>query len=175
MSVAAFVLMVVGIIGLYGTDALFSRSPFVIAAQILAVVLMLWARMAFGRRSFHASADPTAVGSSAIPSTPPQIFSPGRVWSRTHRARACCLEPACWRARSCGCCSRSGSSQRHIRSTGNMPPRRSGWFPTSFDERGYGSSRTQMLRKLIGGLGSPCACSLIGAPGPYFLYSGLPM
>jgi protein-S-isoprenylcysteine O-methyltransferase Ste14 len=62
MSVAAFVLMVVGIIGLYGTDALFSRSPFVIAAQILAVVLMLWARMAFGRRSFHASADPTAGG-----------------------------------------------------------------------------------------------------------------
>ena len=38
----------------------------------------------------------------------------------------------------------------------------------------YFSSRTQMLRKLIGGLGSPCACSLIGAVS-YVLYSGLPM
>ena len=39
----------------------------------------------------------------------------------------------------------------------------------------YGvSSRTQMLRKLIGGLGSPWACSLIGA-APCFLYDGAPM
>ena len=29
--------------------------------------------------------------------------------------------------------------------------------------RAAGSSRTQMLRKLSGGLGSPCACSLMGA------------
>jgi len=61
-SVAAFVLMVVGIIGLYGTNALFSRSSSVIAAQILAVALMLWARAAFGSRSFHAAADPTSGG-----------------------------------------------------------------------------------------------------------------
>lgn len=27
----------------------------------------------------------------------------------------------------------------------------------------YLSSRTQTLRKLIGGLGSPCACSMMGA------------
>src|SRR3954470_6580147 len=38
----------------------------------------------------------------------------------------------------------------------------------------YLSSRTQMLRKLIGGLGSPWAWSLIGAES-YFLYTGLPM
>ena len=61
-SVAAFVLMIVGIIGLYRTEALFSRSPAVIAAQILAVALMLWARVAFGSRSFHAAADPTSGG-----------------------------------------------------------------------------------------------------------------
>jgi protein-S-isoprenylcysteine O-methyltransferase Ste14 len=62
MSVAAFVLMVVGILGLYRIDALFSRSPAVIAAQILALVLMVWARLTFGSRSFHASADPTSGG-----------------------------------------------------------------------------------------------------------------
>lgn len=37
-----------------------------------------------------------------------------------------------------------------------------------------GSGRTQMLRKLIGSLGSPCAWSLIGS-GPCALYAGLPM
>ena len=31
-----------------------------------------------------------------------------------------------------------------------------------------------MLRKLIGGLGSPCACSLIG-DGPWATYAGVPM
>ena len=35
-------------------------------------------------------------------------------------------------------------------------------------EAAEGNSRTQMLRKLIGGLGSPWACSLIGAES-YFL------
>jgi protein-S-isoprenylcysteine O-methyltransferase Ste14 len=30
--------------------------------QVLAVLLMLWARVTFGRRSFHATADPTAGG-----------------------------------------------------------------------------------------------------------------
>jgi protein-S-isoprenylcysteine O-methyltransferase Ste14 len=34
----------------------------VIAVQAAAVVLMLWARITFGRRSFHASAAPTAGG-----------------------------------------------------------------------------------------------------------------
>ena len=37
-----------------------------------------------------------------------------------------------------------------------------------------GSSRTQILRKLIGALGSPCAWSRIG-DGPCALYQGAPM
>ena len=41
-------------------------------------------------------------------------------------------------------------------------------FPLSLSLSPYFSSRTQMLRKLIGGLGSPCDCSLIGAAS-YFL------
>jgi protein-S-isoprenylcysteine O-methyltransferase Ste14 len=54
--------MVVSIVGLFLARALFSRSPIVIAAQLAAVALMIWARVTFGRRSFHAAADPTAGG-----------------------------------------------------------------------------------------------------------------
>jgi len=62
VSVAGFLLMVAGILGLVWTRALFSLSPLVIAVQAAAVGLMLWARVTFGRRSFHASATPTAGG-----------------------------------------------------------------------------------------------------------------
>ena len=62
LSVVAFALMVVGIVGLLETGSLFSRSPFVIATQGLAIALMVWARLAFGTRSFHAAADPTSGG-----------------------------------------------------------------------------------------------------------------
>jgi protein-S-isoprenylcysteine O-methyltransferase Ste14 len=62
LSVAAFALMVVGIIGLYYSHALLAhRLPF-IAVQVGAVLLMIAARITFGRRSFHASATPTAGG-----------------------------------------------------------------------------------------------------------------
>jgi protein-S-isoprenylcysteine O-methyltransferase Ste14 len=54
--------MVLGLAGLVLTGSLFSRSPFVIAVQLAAAALMLWARVTFGRRSFHAAADPTAGG-----------------------------------------------------------------------------------------------------------------
>ena len=36
-----------------------SAAPLVIACQVLAVCLMLWTRLTFGRRSFHATAGPT--------------------------------------------------------------------------------------------------------------------
>jgi protein-S-isoprenylcysteine O-methyltransferase Ste14 len=62
LSVLAFVLMVAGIAGLFYTHALFVDSPVVIAIQALAMSLMIWARMTFGRRSFHAAANPTAGG-----------------------------------------------------------------------------------------------------------------
>jgi protein-S-isoprenylcysteine O-methyltransferase Ste14 len=54
--------MVAGIFGLYYTGALFSPSPIVIAIQLAGVLLMIWARITFGRRSFHAAANPTAGG-----------------------------------------------------------------------------------------------------------------
>ena len=54
--------MVVGMIGLWLVHALFANGPVSIAVQILAVGLMIWARITFGLRSFHPQADPTAGG-----------------------------------------------------------------------------------------------------------------
>jgi protein-S-isoprenylcysteine O-methyltransferase Ste14 len=63
--------MVAGIVGLYYTGALFAaRLPF-IAVQVCAVLLMLAARITFGRRSFHAAANPTAGG---VVSTGPYAY-----------------------------------------------------------------------------------------------------
>jgi protein-S-isoprenylcysteine O-methyltransferase Ste14 len=61
-SVFAFALMVAGIALLYYRHALFATHPIAIAAQVGAVVLMIAARITFGRRSFHAAANPTAGG-----------------------------------------------------------------------------------------------------------------
>lgn len=55
-----FALMVAGLAGLILMESVFSRSPVVIALQGAAAALMIWARLTFGRRSFHATADPTA-------------------------------------------------------------------------------------------------------------------
>ena len=54
--------MIVGIIGLLLRNAIFSTSLLGVGAQVAAVGLMIWARMTMGRRSFHASADPTDGG-----------------------------------------------------------------------------------------------------------------
>ena len=62
LSVLAFVLMVAGIVGLFYMNALFVDVPVVIVFQGVAFVLMVWARVTFGRRSFHAAANPTAGG-----------------------------------------------------------------------------------------------------------------
>jgi len=59
LSVLGFLWMVAGGAGLYLTHGLFSKNPAVIAAQVTAVVLLLWARRTFGRRSFHLAADTT--------------------------------------------------------------------------------------------------------------------
>lgn len=54
--------MVAGLVGLFYLKALFAQHPLVMVLQAAAVVLMIAARITFGRRSFHASADPTAGG-----------------------------------------------------------------------------------------------------------------
>ena len=54
--------MVGGLVALIATHNVLSPSPFAIVPQALAVALMLWARVTFGRRSFHLAANPTEGG-----------------------------------------------------------------------------------------------------------------
>jgi protein-S-isoprenylcysteine O-methyltransferase Ste14 len=62
LSIVGYLGMLAGLLGLMATRALFSPSPLVIAGQLLALALFLWARVTFGRRSFHVRADPTEGG-----------------------------------------------------------------------------------------------------------------
>ena len=62
LSLIGYLGMLGGLLGLLLTRTLFSSSPIVIALQVLALLLFLWARITFGRRSFHVVADPTAGG-----------------------------------------------------------------------------------------------------------------
>ena len=62
LSMVGVVLMIVALVGLYWIGVLFTVQPIAIALQTIAVGLMVWARIAFGSRSFHAVANPTAGG-----------------------------------------------------------------------------------------------------------------
>src|ERR1019366_2636047 len=43
-------------------ESLFGIGPIAISIQVFAGLLMLWSRVTFGKRSFHASANPTGGG-----------------------------------------------------------------------------------------------------------------
>jgi protein-S-isoprenylcysteine O-methyltransferase Ste14 len=62
LSLIAYGIMISGVVGLILIHSLFSANPFVIKIQIAAVALLIWARLAFGKRSFHALANPTEGG-----------------------------------------------------------------------------------------------------------------
>jgi protein-S-isoprenylcysteine O-methyltransferase Ste14 len=59
-SVVATVVLIAAMISLYRLNALFSTLPIVIALQVIALGLMFWARLSFGRRSFYFAAAPTS-------------------------------------------------------------------------------------------------------------------
>ncbi|MEJ2636416.1 MAG: isoprenylcysteine carboxylmethyltransferase family protein [Calditrichia bacterium] len=59
LSIIGYLMMVSALVGLVFTRSLFSSLIIVILIQVLAVVLMVWARKTFGLRSFHFSANPT--------------------------------------------------------------------------------------------------------------------
>ena len=61
-SVLAFALMVAGLAWLIVRHEILARSAAAMAVQAAAVLLMIAARITFGRRSFHAAANPTAGG-----------------------------------------------------------------------------------------------------------------
>ena len=62
LSIIGYVGMIGGLLGLLATRALFSSSPLIISLQVLALLLFLWARITFGRRSYHVAANPTEGG-----------------------------------------------------------------------------------------------------------------
>jgi protein-S-isoprenylcysteine O-methyltransferase Ste14 len=62
LSIIGYLEMLGGVIAQFATKNLLSTSPLVIGVQVGAVLLMFWARLAFGRRSFHLAANPTAGG-----------------------------------------------------------------------------------------------------------------
>lgn len=62
MSLAALLPMAFGIVMLLPLHALLAAGAVGAFAQGLAVALMIWARLTFGVRSFHAAANPTAGG-----------------------------------------------------------------------------------------------------------------
>jgi len=61
-SALAFVGAVLCLVWLILMRSLFGNGPVTIAFQIAAAALMIWARLQFGLRSFHATANPTAGG-----------------------------------------------------------------------------------------------------------------
>jgi protein-S-isoprenylcysteine O-methyltransferase Ste14 len=61
-SRVAFFLGVLAIIGLVWRRAALAAGPVAACIQVLAASLMIWARVAFGGRSFHASAEATEGG-----------------------------------------------------------------------------------------------------------------
>lgn len=62
LSTVGLLVMVGALLGLIALGDAVSPVPLVIALQVCAGALMLWARLTFGMRSFHATADPTSGG-----------------------------------------------------------------------------------------------------------------
>ena len=62
LSRLGYFMMAVGLGGLLVGRSAFSPMAVVIAGQSLAVCVMIWARLTFGRRSFHLTATPTEGG-----------------------------------------------------------------------------------------------------------------
>jgi protein-S-isoprenylcysteine O-methyltransferase Ste14 len=61
-SLFATILLVVTVFALFQRRALIADRHIALNLQVLAVALMVWARLTFGMRSFHATANPTAGG-----------------------------------------------------------------------------------------------------------------
>lgn len=59
LSILGYLLMVAGLLGLFAVDSILATGAAGIAAQVAAAALMIWARVTFGFRSFHATANPT--------------------------------------------------------------------------------------------------------------------
>ena len=61
-SLVATAVLALCVAVLFVRHSLIAANPIGITLQVLAALLMLWARLTFGMRSFHATANPTAGG-----------------------------------------------------------------------------------------------------------------
>ena len=61
-SLIALAVAFIGVLYLFNKDYIFSKNILAIAIQICAAGLMIWARVTFGIRSFHATANTTKGG-----------------------------------------------------------------------------------------------------------------
>ena len=62
LSLVGYLGMVGGLITQFATGTFFSASPLVIAVQSVALLLVIWARLTFGWRSFHVAGNATEGG-----------------------------------------------------------------------------------------------------------------
>lgn len=62
LSTPVFAVLVLAIVGLVATRSLLGHGPVAAGLQSAAFLLMMWARVTFGRRSFHYAANPTEGG-----------------------------------------------------------------------------------------------------------------
>ncbi len=62
ISILGFLVAAASLVGLFFAHHLFAHSPLLLAVQIAAASLMLWARMTFGLRSLHAAASTSTGG-----------------------------------------------------------------------------------------------------------------
>ena len=62
ISLIGLAITVTGILNLFENQLLLTNNALTIALQVMAFGLMIWSRVTFGARSFHAAADTTAGG-----------------------------------------------------------------------------------------------------------------
>ncbi|MGH7688111.1 MAG: methyltransferase family protein [Gemmatimonadaceae bacterium] len=62
LSLLGLLLAAAALVGLLSVHHLFATGPYLLAVQVAAVLLMIWARKTFGVRSLHAAASPSAGG-----------------------------------------------------------------------------------------------------------------
>ncbi len=62
LSILGLLLTVAALAGLLFVHHLFAKSPYLLAVQVAAALLMIWARKTFGLRSFHAAANTSEGG-----------------------------------------------------------------------------------------------------------------
>lgn len=62
ISLIGYIRMAGGFLALLAMRAVFPTSVLAIGVQVAAVALFAWARITFGKRTFHAAANPTEGG-----------------------------------------------------------------------------------------------------------------